>query len=187
MNSQKIVIGLTGEKGSGKETVGDLLIELFYPKKVLRIRSSDILRETLTLWGLPLNRHNLQYMAIIMNREFGDTTLSDAVRARILSLEADIVIVDGMRWESDVSLIRSFKNNFLIYVTADAEIRYERTKKRKQKVGEESISFEQFLEEEKVATETLIPIIGERADKVIKNNEGPNELKSEVEKFVMML
>ena len=185
MTTEKLIIGLVGEKGSGKETAGKLIEELMPQKKVVRVRFSDILAETLTLWNLPLSRHNLQYMAIIMNQQFGATTLSDAMEHRIANIDADIVLIDCIRWESDVVLLRSFPHNKLIYVTADAKIRYERIKQRKEKVGEGGVSFERFQEEELVKTEVLIPSIGKTANVAIHNDSGLEKLREHIKKALV--
>jgi dephospho-CoA kinase len=185
MNPEKIVIGLVGEKGGGKETVGDFIISLLPDKKVVRVRSSDILRETLTEWGLPLTRHNQQHLAIVMDQGFGLGTLSAAVKKRIATIDADVVLFDGIRWDTDVDLLRSFDKSFLIYVTAPAEMRYERVKLRKQKVGEESASYELFMEEEKVGTEVKIPEIGKGADAIAQNIGNQEDLKATVEQILI--
>lgn len=183
----KILIGVMGEKGSGKETVGDLIIKNLSNKKVERIRSSDVLGDTLKQWGIPLNRHNLQYLAIIMNKEFGPETLSNAVKKRMEEIDAEVIIFDGIRWPADIRLLRSFNKNKLIYVTASPEIRYERVKARKQKVGEGQATFEQFLEEEKAETEIYIGEIGNGADVKIDNSKGLLDLEISVKNFVSNL
>lgn len=181
----KLIIGLVGEKGGGKETVGNLLAGILADKKVVRVRSSDILAETLTAWDLPLNRHNLQHLAIVMDGGYGKGTLSHAVKRRIETLDADVVVFDGIRWETDAELLRSFDRNFLIYVTADIKMRYERSKLRKEKVGEDMISFEKFVGEESVDTETHIGKIGHGANCTIANDGTTDDLRTKVEKCVV--
>lgn len=179
----KIVIGLVGEKGSGKETFVKLLTEVAPKLSIFHTRSSDILAETLEAWGLPKTRENLQDLAIIMKDKFGPATVSNAVAKRIDSSSQDLAIFDGVRWDSDVELIRSFSRNFLIYITADLMIRYERLKERKEKAFEEGTTFEQFMKEEKKENELLIPTIGQSADVAIINNTTLEEFKNKVENF----
>lgn len=174
-----IVIGLVGEKGSGKETFTKFLEEVS-DRKIAHVRFSDLLKETLELWSIPHSRENLQKLAVVMNQGYGEGTLSNAMFERLKNIKADIIVIDGVRWESDVELVRRFPKNFLIYITADLKTRYERLKKRGEKEGESTTTFEQFVSEENAANELLIPKIGEEADFKIENNSSFEQLKQKI-------
>lgn len=178
----KTIIGLVGEKGSGKETFGNFLMEIAKGKTVKRVRFSDLLNYTLKLWDLPQDRENLQHLAVVMDTGFGSGTLTSGIRKQIENLDADIIILDGVRWETDEILVRSFPRNFMIYITADIDKRYERLKKRDEKKGEAE-TFKQFMQSEKAKNELLIPKIGKRANLKIENNGTFEDLKNEVGKF----
>lgn len=180
---QQIIIGLVGEKGAGKETFGELLANLLKNRKVYRTRTADILNETLDLWSINNSRSNLQRLAVTMRNMYGPDAISHAIQQRILKNDGEIVILDGIRWEPDRRLVRSFKKSFLVYVTADARTRYRRTVKRKQKHGEEHTTFEQFMHEELAETELDIPRIGATADFKVKNEGTLENLQQQVEKF----
>ncbi len=182
MSLGKIVIGLTGEIGSGKGTFVDLLTEVAPNLKIAKIRFSDVLSDTLKIWGIPLTRSNLQNLAIIMKNHFGPV-LSHAVYMRVLSNPADIVILDGVRWQPDVDLVRGFPQNYLVYVTAPLKIRYERIRSRKEKIGELNIPYDQFMKEEQTENEMLISKIGARADFKIINGTTLEQFKIQVQKF----
>ena len=184
MNSKK-VIGVTGEKASGKETWGDFLLEFLDVRGIThaRVRSSDILKETLGIWNIPATRENLQTLPVGMESMFGTGVLTQAVKARIESIEADVVVFDGIRWHSDLAMIRSFPDNLLIYVTADINMRFERIRNRNDKVGELGLSFEQFMKEENASTEIYIPKIGKNADYTFENNESVTDLFIKVREF----
>ncbi len=177
------IIGLVGEKGSGKETFGNLLMEIARSKKIKRIRFSDILNYTLKLWDLDPTRKNLQNLAIAMDGAYGAGTLSQAIAKQIKDSDADIVILDGIRWKSDVDLLRSFPKNILVYITADLDIRYHRLKLRQEK-KDEAKTYEQFMKEEQAQNELLIPEIGAKADIKITNNASIEDFKAEIEKSV---
>lgn len=186
-----LVIGLTGEKGSGKQTFTDFLIQIATsatpPRNdkenitIKQVRFSDILAETLELWDIPATRANFQKMAIVMNEGFGLGTLTHAVYTRISHSKANIIILDGIRWETDPEMLRKFPNNLLVYITADASIRYERLKKRGDKANEKNASFEQFMAEETAKTEIFIPKIGASADIKIENNRSLEEFRIKIE------
>ncbi len=182
----KLIIGLVGEKGSGKETFGNILKGLIPQKDIYRIHFSDILIETLDLWDISKTRGNLQILAQYMDK-FGTGLLSKAIKKRVENSKAEIIIVDGIRWQSDFEMLKSFQKNLLVYITADLQLRYERTKKRREKAFEEAASFEQFIKEEKAKNETLIPKIGEKADYKIINNGSLEEFKLAVEQFLKFL
>lgn len=163
----QLIIGLVGEKGSGKGTFAKFLQEIVPESSY--IRYSDILVETLNLWSLPLTRSNYQNLANTMEKSFGRGTLANATKERIKKLQANIVIVDGIRRWPEAKLIRSFSNNIIIYVTADINKRYQNLKKKSGKVNEAGLSLKQFMKEEKDDAEILIPEIGKTADFKIVN------------------
>ncbi|MBI4434595.1 hypothetical protein HY635_02150, partial [Candidatus Uhrbacteria bacterium] len=160
-----VVVGLVGEKGGGKGTavrlIGDALPT---GTRCVGVRFSDLLRETLDLWHLPHTRANLQNLSKMMDAEFGNGTLAHAMGHRIARIAADVVVLDGVRWEADRLLIRSFANNLLIYITASTRTRYDRLCARRENAKEHETSYEQFLEEERATSERAIPAIGATAD-----------------------
>ncbi len=186
-DKQPLLIGIVGEKGSGKETCAKFLAQYIKDKKVVHITFSDILSETLALWSIERTRHNLQQLAIVMNEKFGLGTLTNAVSARIKATDADIIVLDGVRWLSDEKMIREFPKNMIVYVTAPPEVRYERTKARKVYVGEATASYETFLEEEKVRTELDIPKIAANADVTIDNGGTLEAFEQKVKEFCQTL
>ncbi len=167
----KLILGLVAKPSGGKESTGNLIE--FYARAggltVSKHRFSDILNETLTAWGIPIHRENLQLMARVM-KAFGDDTLSKAVRARFEHDLADIVIVDGMRWLADEVMIRSFPHGHFIFVDAKQELRFEREKNRKRHAGDAGLAWEEFLRRDDAENEIYVPEIGARADWRLDNN-----------------
>ncbi|OGE17693.1 hypothetical protein A2769_01435 [Candidatus Daviesbacteria bacterium RIFCSPHIGHO2_01_FULL_37_27] len=181
----KLVIGLTGENGAGKETFTRLLTEFAEEKqKTIGIETfSSILFETLESWHISTTRGNLQELPRIMIQAYGDNVLADAVYQRILERDENIIILDGARRESDLAMIKKFPNNIFIYITAEPEIRWKRLLLRGQKTGEKEKTWEQFLEEEKAESELEISKIGASADFKIVNNGTMEEYRKQVEEF----
>jgi dephospho-CoA kinase len=119
-----------------------------------------------------------------MNAQYGDTTLSDALKSRIQKSTADIVIYESIRWKSDLDMIKSFENNFLLYVTAPVSTRYERTVTRGEKVDEKQASFEKFIADEQVATETEIAKLSAQADFKIENIGTEEDLRNKLQEII---
>lgn len=176
-----LLIGLVGEKGSGKDTFAKYLTEISN-KKIIHIRFSDLLKETLKLWDIEPSRANLQKLAQVLE-DFGSGTVAHGLEKQIQNAEAEIIILDGIRWHPDVELLKKFPNSKLIYITADPKLRFERLKSRGEKAGESEMTYDQFLEEEKAPNELLIAEIGSKADAKIENNESIENFDKEIRDF----
>lgn len=177
----KTILGLVGEKGSGKQTFVNFLKKIAPNLKMRQLRFSDILAQTLILWDLPITRANLQKLSISMDKTFGASTLANAAKFSIEGDDADIIIFDGARRKSEIDLIKKFKNSLLVYITADRDLRYQRLKVRSEKVGETGLTFEQFMQEEKIKTEVEIPKFGKKADIKLVNNGSLEDFKQKIE------
>jgi dephospho-CoA kinase len=176
----KIVIGLIGEKGAGKGTVAD-----FFAKKynAEHFGTSKILRRTTDSLHLPPTRDNFIKLGLVLKNGFGSSVVIDALIKDIEDSQAKVAIADGIRMHGDVEPFKRKygKNFYLIYVTADMRIRYERTKKRKEKADEDKTTFEQFLAEEGLLTEISIHEIGLKANFTIDNNGTAEDLQKQME------
>ena len=173
----KLVIGLVGLPLAGKETVAIEMEEFLHADGigVRRHRFSDILRDTLDLWGMPHGRANEQILAQIMQRPSGfpEGVLSRAIKARLMKDTSDVAILDGMRWNVDEDMVRGFPaegvKSVVIYVDADDAHRYARLVARNRS-GEATTTREQFNVLNQQPNEIYIPQIGFRADIKIPNN-----------------
>ncbi len=183
---RKIIIGLIGEKGAGKGTVSDYLIEKY---GAVHFGTSKILRRTLEDLHLPVTRDNLIKLALVLKEGYGPSVIIDSLIQDMEKSDADIIIADGIRMHGDVEPFQKHygDNFYLAYVTADLKLRFERTKARKEKDGEENATLEQFLEEEGKLTEISIHEIGRHAQFEINNNGTAKELKEQAEKMMQKL
>jgi dephospho-CoA kinase len=180
---RKIIIGLIGEKGSGKGTVSDYLLEKY---GAVHFGTSKILRRTLEDLHLPVTRDNLVKLALVLKEGYGSSVIIDSLIQDMENSDADLIIADGIRMHGDVEPFRKkYQENFcLVYVTADLKLRYERTKMRKEKDGEEDATLEQFLEEEGRLTELSIHEIGRHAEFKLNNNGTAEELKKQTDEMM---
>ena len=173
------VLGLVGEKGSGKQTFVNFFKSLHPDLQIRQVRFSDILAQTLMIWDLPVTRPNLQKLAIIMNDSFGSMALANAAKFSFEGDFPDVIILDGIRRKEEFKLLKELKGT-LIYITADQNLRYQRLKSRSEKVGEAGLTFEQFLKEEDSKTESEISKISKKADQKLENNSTLEEFKEKI-------
>lgn len=191
--SKKIIIALIGEKGAGKGTFIKILDDFLPHYTIERISSGEILGQFVELAGRSRTRDDLQRIPVALEKTFGTGIVSEMVGGAIKASKADIVVFDGVRWESDMEMLESLRlanlGNLniasIVYITADTKTRYERCKLRKEKVGKDALTFEEFLEQESAPTETAIGRIGkELSDFLIQNNGSIEELRASVQKFI---
>ncbi len=186
----KIVIGLAGKKGAGKEKFVQYLqiaaTETTQKKKffgVRQVKSSGILVEILNFLDAPINRENLQNMAEAIRFCLGNNAISNAVRSKIRKNQTDITVFDGVRWQSDVDMVRTFRRSYIIFIETDEQIRYQRIRNRGEKPEEKNLSLEQFQKEEIAPTENYLSRIKQQADFVVENNGSEEELYQKVLHF----
>lgn len=165
-DKKKIVIGLLGESGSGKDTVADYLKEK-YGAKLMRF--ADPLKEILHIFFDKISREDQQWLALELRERFGRDIFPKALERRIKD-ESGIVVINGIRFWEDYEFIENFNPGYTIYVTADQKIRWQRSSKRGEK-SDDDVNFKRFQELEKVETEVHIPEIGAKADYVIRNEK----------------
>jgi len=176
----KIVIGLVGEVGSGKDTVGKYLEEKYGAKQV---RFADPIKDTLSIYFDKLSRADQHWLFTAFQERFGDDILSKAIRKKIEDEKNQIVVVNGLRMPPDLEFIRSFDNNKILYVTATAPTRWERASKRDEK-SDDSTSFKNFEKIDLKSTEINVPKIGAEADFKVNNESDLEHLLTETDKFM---
>lgn len=181
--AKKIIIGLIGEKGSGKGTVSSYLIRKY---RAVHYGTSNILRRTLKDLHVLVTRDNLAKLALVLKEGYGQSVIIDSLIKDIEGNGSDIIIADGIRMHGDVEPLRKKygRNFYLVYVYADLKLRYKRTKARKEKDGEDKTTFRQFLEEEGKLTEVAIHEIGKRADFKLNNNGPADDLRKQVDEMM---
>ncbi len=179
----KLVIGLTGMIGSGKTAVSRHIQDNYGGKEH---RFSRILMDILDRLYLPHERTYLQKLGKSLRADLGPDVIANAFKKDIEKDRSSILLVDGIRYENEVEMLKGFENSFLVFVTAPPEVRYERCVTRGEK-GEGKITYEQFLENEKAETEKQIETVGQKADYVIENSGPLDELSKKVDEMMEVL
>ncbi len=173
----KIIIGLVGETGSGKDTVAHYLKRRY---DVQLLRFSLPLKKTLNLFFNKSSKKDQAWLYGTFKKRFGEDVLHQGVR-RYVEQHDGLMCVNGMRMMKDVDFIKSFENSYIIYVTAAQELRWKRVTSRGEK-SDDRQSLEDFKDfEENTETEKNIPTIGAKADFVVKNDGTMDDLLWQVD------
>ncbi|HBI16684.1 MAG TPA: hypothetical protein DDY52_00790 [Candidatus Moranbacteria bacterium] len=177
---KRIVIGLVGATGSGKDTVADYLEE---KHGVQKMRFADPLKETLSIYFDKFSKEDQGWLAVQFRNRFGDDILSRALRKRIDNGEG-MIMVNGVRFWEDFHFVKSYSDSYIIFIDVPQKLRWERTVNRGEK-SDDAMSFEKFVETEgEMETEKYVPEMKEKADFVIQNDKDLDNLLREVDMVV---
>jgi len=172
------VIGISGTNGSGKDTVGHMLMERH---NFIFISGSDLLREEARKRGLPVTRKTLSQISAEWRRKEGYGAVSARVYKRFEALKDkyDGLATVSLRHPGEAEFIKSVGGT-VVWVDADPKVRYERLAKNAHQRGraeEDDKTYEEFLAEEKRemthsgdAATVNMSAVKEKADIFLKNN-----------------
>ncbi|OGI22426.1 MAG: hypothetical protein A2808_02905 [Candidatus Moranbacteria bacterium RIFCSPHIGHO2_01_FULL_55_24] len=179
------IIALTGEMGSGKDTVAKYLREKYGAQS---FRFSDVLRTLLRELELPITRENLTGLSQALRALYGENVLALSIARKASVLPADtLLVIDGIRRESDLLPFREQGEIMLIYIDAPLETRFERIQKRMQNEDEAEKTLEEFKGDHELETEIQVPLLREKATAVIDNSGTLEELFAQVEEYLEKL
>ena len=196
LTSAKKIIGLTGGIGSGKTTVAKFIQEMGFPVYFSDDRAKDIVNDDEVL------KNNIKELLGeeaydengFYNRKYVSEIVfnNDETRLQLNALIHPAVKIDFENWVENQNSEFVFKETALLFelklnescyksvlVTADDNIRIKRVMDRDQKTYREieAVIDKQMPEKDKI----------KRADFVIFNNEGIDELKTATEKMMVEL
>jgi len=180
----KIIIGLIGETGSGKDTFCER-VKKTVKEPVFCFRFSDILSDILTILFGEVKKEDQQWLGKVLREQYGNDILARAMSKKIQNIGNGFIILNGIRYWEEFGMVKKIDGKNL-YITADPKIRWQRINKRGEKVDDFS-SFDKFLEKEKAKTEILVPEIGKKADLKIENNGSRDEFYKEADKIIKNL
>jgi dephospho-CoA kinase len=182
MEPQKqIIIGLAGEIASGKDTIAR-----YYEKRygASMYRFSDVLRDVLKRLHLEENRRHLAQASLMLRQGFGEDVFSHAVAEEVTTDRSPLIIVDGVRRETDVKGIQNLPGFRFLFVTADPKRRFERLSQRNQNADDSTKTFEEFLSDSELESEQQIAQLKAKADFVIDNNGTLEDLYRQADFFI---
>jgi len=176
---KKLIIGLVGEKLSGKDVAANYLVKKYGAQHV---RFSHLLDEMLTILVLPLSRRNEIDLGLGLRKIFGERVLGHALIKRVRESGNSFIVINGIRMDEmeDIKKIGAK----IIYITASSKTRFQRYTIRREKADDASMSYSQFIEQEKERTEVGIPALGKKADNKIINEGEIGELFEQLDRII---
>lgn len=179
-----IIIGLTGEKLSGKGTVSDYLVENHGYR---HYRFSEILEDICDRLYLPNTRDNQIEVALMLREKFGPEILAHVLKKDIEKAGPERAVVDGIRYWEEYGILKNLPGFHLAYVTASLENRFTRQQKRHEKEGESDMDMDEFEKQEQAPTEVMIQELGKKAEFTVKNDGTFDELYNKIEEICRKL
>ncbi len=177
----KKVIGLVGLIASGKGVAKNYLIKNY---QAVEFRFSSILREALDILGIEQTRDNIISLSTWSRENFGNDLLAKAMLKKIEKSEAELIIIDGIRRMDDILYIRDLDNFKMLAIEADSKIRYERSVKRNENLGDDKKSYQDFLNDHQKETEISIPETMKKADYNIINEGSLEEYYQNIDEIM---
>ena len=169
----KLILGLTGQIGSGKGALGEYL-QKTYGAELFKF--STYLTRVLNVLALDPSRENLIRASEILRNGFGEHALSHAIARDVCASTAQIAVVDGIRRIEDLADLEPIPHFRLASVEADQRLRFERVGNRGEKTEEKGLTWETFLAQEERSTEITVPQTMARATIRIDNNGSAADL-----------
>lgn len=184
----KTIIGIIAEKGGGKGLFVETVKKLLPGLRIFSVRFSDPIRDILGMLDKEVTRDNLSHLTTALRQVFQDEgILNPVIAKRIEDIDADIVILDGIRKKEEAAFLKKLGAH-IVYITARAEVRFERRRTSAENADEKDMTWEQFVRQDQHATEKDIREVGEQmGDTVLDNNGTAEEFEEKIGGFLKLL
>lgn len=182
MQTNKIILGFVGDLASGKGTAAKYLHEKY---GATTYRFSTMLRDILDRVYVPKSRENLQQLSTFLRESYGQDVMSRVIAEDVARDENKLVIVEGIRRPSDIEYLKKLQGFYLVYLTGESHIRWERLVARRENPGDSEKTFEEFLKDETAEADRMIKELGRTAPDKIENNDGFEEFYQNLDALVL--
>ena len=162
----RLIIGFTGEAGSGKDAASHYLIERHGARA---FGFSSIIRDLIHRLYLVEDRQTMATLSRILRESFGEDLFGRVIAKDIASCDADLIVVSGIRRTEDMQELSRNPAFRLIYVEAPADVRFTRIRMRGQNANDATMTFEEFKNEGELETERRIRNLKPLAHHVVEN------------------
>lgn len=169
------IIGLVGPIRAGKTTVTKYLVDKY---GYTAASNSNVLREILDGMGIPSNRENLGRLGNSIFKVMGNDIIA---KYRLDNLHLGRIVVDGIRYPEEIKRYSEVAGFKLVGITADPDVRFERTVRERIELKDVGISREGFDGLVLSRSELDVPHLVSRADEVIVNDGDFESLKQKID------
>lgn len=180
----KIIIGISGQIASGKDTVEKYIMDKYGAKT---LKFSKVLRDILQRIYKDINRENMSKLSTVLRQVFGEDMLVDVMYNDIMNSNEEIVVLDGVRRMADIEKLKPIPGFKLFYVDVNINTRYERLIQRTENLDDREKTFEEFQKDHELETELQIPGLKDHADYIIDNSGSLNDLYKQVDDIITAL
>lgn len=181
MANDKIILAFIGDLAAGKGTACAYLQKQYGFNSY---RFSTVLRDVLRRIYVAETREHLQKLSTVLRENFGQDILSKTMIQDMTNDANAVVLVEGIRRESDIADLKNLPGFHLLYITADARVRHERSVKRNENPGDAAKTFDQFLRDEQAEADRTIKALGAQAEYVITNDADTDALYARLEEIL---
>jgi dephospho-CoA kinase len=178
---KKVIFGLTGEMASGKGTVAQYLTKKYGGNSH---RFSTILRDLTKRLYLEESRENLQKISKSLRKDFGEDLFSKIIFQDVKKDRYPIIVIDGVRRLADIKYLNTLPHFYLIYIEAELEKRFLRTRLRQENSDDAAKTLSEFKKEQLQEAELQIKSLKAKADFVIDNNGSREDLYFQIDQIV---
>ena len=138
----KMILGLTGTLGAGKDAAAKFFIRNGFSYH----SCSDIIRDECKKRGISLDRDNLIKTGNELREKYGSEILARMIIERRIAKDEKDILVVSIRNPFEVEELKKQKDFVMIAVDAPIELRYKRITSRKE--IRDHVSFDKFKEQE---------------------------------------
>ncbi len=173
--TRKLILGFTGEAGSGKDAAAQYLHQNY--GAYIHTFSSP-LRDLLERIYLPITRPNMSSLSGSLRAIFGEELFGRVIVKDIEGGTHPVTVVTGIRRKEDMVGLSESQNFHLVFIEAKPETRYARIHARGQNQDDATKTYEEFLKESEFETERTIRDLRPLAERALSNDGSVEELHS---------
>lgn len=175
----QVVIGIAGMPGAGKDTVKEIICKYGFPVIVM----GDEIRAEAARRNLEPTPENIGRLMLQIRAEEGPDAVAKRCMKKIRDLDADVVVINGLRSLHEVEFFRGeFQSFKVVAIHASPKTRFERLLKRGR--SDDPKDWETFSERDRRELGVGLGNVIALADYMIVNEGAIEDLEREVKRVI---